>query len=418
MAGIPLLLSACSGGGGKSGGGGIGPVKKEPAPATVAIAPVNGAKKVLPDKGITVSAQGGRLQSVKVQGKGAKKGGLMSDDKTRWRSEWNLHPSSTYTVTATAVNEAGKTTEVTSTFSTLKPSKTFGIADITPSQGETVGVGMPIMVRFDAPVHNRAEVEKALEVQMSKPVEGAWHWFDNQRVDFRTKHYWPKNTKVKFMAHLAGVRGAKGTYATKDYVREFKVGRSQISTVDTRSHYMTVKRDGKVIRKIPISAGSGAKYKWITTNGKHLAMEKSYHVVMDSSTLGCPKGCPDYYRLDVYYTVKFSDSGEYVHGAPWSVGSQGRANVSHGCINASTENAKWFMNTTLRGDPINVTGTRRPLEHMNGWAHWEISWKNWVKGSALKTSVKPGDNVTPTPEKTPERSDTIATPTATGSPGA
>jgi lipoprotein-anchoring transpeptidase ErfK/SrfK len=46
--------------------------------------------------------------------------------------------------------------------------------------------------------------------------------------------------------------------------------------------------------------------------------------------------------------------GVYVHSAPWSVGSQGNANVSHGCINLSPDNAEWYFNTVRVGDPVIV----------------------------------------------------------------
>ena len=84
---------------------------------------------------------------------------------------------------------------------------------------------------------------------------------------------------------------------------------------------------------MPISMGKGTRLAYTTTSGVHLTMEKAHHVVMDSASVGCPPGCPDYYRHDVYYAVRISDSGEYEHSAPWSVGDQGSHNVSHGCIN-------------------------------------------------------------------------------------
>jgi hypothetical protein len=40
---------------------------------------------------------------------------------------------------------------------------------------------------------------------------------------------------------------------------------------------------------------------------------------------------------------RISNSGEFVHAAPWSVAQQGSSNASHGCINLSSDNAKWFF---------------------------------------------------------------------------
>jgi hypothetical protein len=52
--------------------------------------------------------------------------------------------------------------------------------------------------------------------------------------------------------------------------------------------------------------------------------------------------------------------------APWSVGSQGRANVSHGCVNAPPRFAKWLYDLSRRGDIVKVSGTDRELEPDNG----------------------------------------------------
>ena len=92
---------------------------------------------------------------------------------------------------------------------------------------------------------------------------------------------------------------------------------------------------------MPMSAGQGGDWKYYTTSGIHLAMSREPVTVMTSPGIG--PGSAGYYQLTVYNTVRISNSGEYVHSAPWSVGSQGYANVSHGCVNVSPENAAWFI---------------------------------------------------------------------------
>ena len=97
---------------------------------------------------------------------------------------------------------------------------------------------------------------------------------------------------------------------------------------------------------------------------------------MDSSTYGVPSNSPNGYRTEVDYATQISYSGIYVHAAPWSVGSQGYSNVSHGCLNVSTSNAQWFYDNTKRGDIVEIVNTvgsilpgdRRPrrLEHPVG----------------------------------------------------
>ncbi|MFD0478856.1 L,D-transpeptidase family protein [Nonomuraea thailandensis] len=72
---------------------------------------------------------------------------------------------------------------------------------------------------------------------------------------------------------------------------------------------------------------------------------------------------------------------------PWSTGAQGSSNVSHGCVNASPADAKWFYEFTQRGDIIEVTGTSRKLRFGNGPTPWAKSWEDWLAGSALGKPV-------------------------------
>lgn len=398
---------------------GVGLVAQD---AKVVITPGNGTKRTRTDRPIVVTATDGTLRSVTVSNKGRKIEGRMSADGRQWRSLWNLAPSTKYHVTAIARGPSGKETTATSTFTTVKPKRTFSAYWVAPSKGETVGVGMPIIVRFDRPISNKAHVERSLEVRMSTPVEGAWYWNGDQEVIFRTREYWPADTKVSVVAHLSGARAAKGVYGTRDLKTDFTIGDAVISTVNTKKHTMTVKKNGKTIKKMPISAGNATTRAYTTTSGIHLTMSMEHHVVMDSATVGIPKGHPDYYKLDVYHAVRFSNSGEYVHSAPWSVGAQGRANVSHGCVNASPANAKWFKDMTHRGDVLIVTGTKRELEWNNGWGFWQKSWSEWKKGSAAKKVVNPGAraSATPTPGAATPAPTTPApsTPAPSGSPGA
>ncbi|MEU8249440.1 Ig-like domain-containing protein [Nonomuraea sp. NPDC048916] len=337
------------------------------------------------DQTVVVAASGGTLKSVRVTGKQGGLPGVLSADGTRWRSSGTAKPGSTYTVTSVAVNADGKEKQTSTTFSTVKATKLFDIAQITPNKydtGLTVGVGMPIMIAFDQPVTDRVSVERNLVVLTSKPVHGAWHWFDDKHVDFRPAEYWPAHTKVRVEAHLAGVRGGDGLYGKRDVKLDFKIGRSQITKGSTNNHVLVVRRDGKEIRTMPMSAGQGGAWKYYTTSGVHLAMSREPVTVMTSPGIG--PGSAGYYQLTVYNTVRISNSGEYVHSAPWSVGAQGNSNVSHGCVNISPENAAWFIKNTLIGDPIIITGSPRPLEPTNGWGHWQENWKQWLQWSSIK----------------------------------
>jgi lipoprotein-anchoring transpeptidase ErfK/SrfK len=363
---------------------------------SLAVSPVAGtgagAPRPRPDSPVAVQARQGTIENVTVATRGEPVEGTLNADRTQWRSRWALEPGTKYSLTATAVGEDGRTRTVSSEFVTAKASRTLGIVYEAPNDKEVVGVGMPIVMRFEREVTDRVAVERALQVRSSKPVQGAWHWFDGQTLVFRTKDYWPRDTDVTFNARLAGVAGARNTYGGQNKTIRFRVGDEQISTASENKHQMIVRKNGKVVRKMPISMGKGGVRKYTTTNGVHLTMDKGNPVTMTSGWEGIGPGSPGYYSLTVAHAVRISNSGEYVHSAPWSVGSQGSANVSHGCINASPSNARWFYDFTQRGDPYIVTGTSRDLEPDNGWGYWQLKWGDWVKGSALKQSLRVGPN--------------------------
>ncbi|GAA0923455.1 L,D-transpeptidase [Nonomuraea longicatena] len=266
--------------------------------------------------------------------------------------------------------------------------KKLEIADITPegAHKEKVGVGFPIIVTFSRGVVNKAAVESLLEVESERPVEGAWRWVSDNKAIYRTKHYWKPYQKVSFTARLSELNGNTGV---KDVTRRFAVGPANVSVVDTRKHVMKVTRNGKLVKRIPISAGSGGLVKngvdvYLTTSGVHLAMGKKPVERMTSSWMGVtdPKD-PAYYDLQIPWAVRISDTGEYVHQSNGAYQFLGRSNQSHGCVRATPAGAKWFYQISQRGDVIKITGTKRKLDWNNGWSYWQLNWTEWKKGSAL-----------------------------------
>jgi len=350
---------------------------------TVHVSPPFDAKRARPDQRLVVRARGGRLSQVAAYVSGSPGGpvpGRLDPAGTTWRSDWTLRPGAEYTVSATAAGSGGPAAVTMGRFRTRAAEHSIGLAATTPLAGETVGVGMPIILDFDAPVRDRAAVERALEVRAAVPVEGAWRWTGESQVIYRPRRFWPAGQRVTVTAHLAGIRPAPGVYGTADQTFTFTVGREQTSVIDARAHRMLVRRDGEPVRRMNISAGSATTREYTTTSGVHLTMEKGHPVRMISP--GRTKGEPGFYDIMIDHAVRISDSGEYVH-AKDNVWAQGRANVSHGCINARPDQAAWFYATTLRGDPVTITGTSRKLEWHNGWGFWQLPWERWRQGSAL-----------------------------------
>ena len=75
-------------------------------------------------------------------------------------------------------------------------------------------------------------------------------------------------------------------------------------------------------------------------------------------------------------------SGDYLHDAYWSVGEQGFANVSHGCVNLSPADAETYYKLAVPGDPVTITGSPRAGAWDNGWTVWFLSWNQLLHGSA------------------------------------
>ncbi|MBO2460999.1 L,D-transpeptidase [Actinomadura violacea] len=372
---VALLAAGC-------GIGGTGVLSAGESDATVTITPATGTRGVAPDAVIKVKASGGKLAKVTVQGsKGSAVTGELAGDKKTWHSTRTMTPGASYTVTAQA-KSGGKLRTVTSAFTALTPARTLSISDVTPNlRGEEVGVGMPIILRFDRPVADKAAVEKVLHVTPDKPVEGAWRWIGSQEVVYRTKTYWQPHQTVQFRADLAGVNAGGGVYGAADVAETISIGAAQVTTGDIGAHRMTVTRDGRRLRTVPFSAGNGETREFTTTSGVHLLMDKGNPVTMTSP--GRRPGDAGYYQQVVNYAVRFSDSGEYVHSAPWSVGSQGSANVSHGCLNVSPSDAAWFYGIAQRGDVLKLTGSTREVEWDNGWSFWQLPFAKWKEGGAL-----------------------------------
>ncbi|MFC4118099.1 L,D-transpeptidase [Nonomuraea zeae] len=374
---VAALTVSCSGAPAEQGPGTPeGTTTATPQAPTIKISPAEGSAKVSPEKKVVVTAAGGALEDVTVEADGEQVKGSYNTDKTKWVSKTPLKPSTSYNVTA----KAGVTT-TTSAFTTVKPERALQIADVTPNaKGETLGVGAPIIVTFNQPVTNKATIERALEVEAEKPVDGAWRWINDTVAIYRTAKYWPAHQKVTFNAAITGIKGGKGLYGVKDYKATLKIGAKQISKVDTKKHMMYVYKDGKRVQTMRISAGMATTREYTTTSGVHLTMERGNPVRMISP--GRKKGDPGYYDVMIDHAVRISNSGEYVH-AKNNVWAQGVRNVSHGCINSRPDQAKWFYDNFQRGDVVDITGTTRELEWNNGWGFWQMSFSQWKKGSAL-----------------------------------
>jgi lipoprotein-anchoring transpeptidase ErfK/SrfK len=331
---------------------------------------------VRPEAKVTVTASQGRLAQVRVvDSAGHELAGTLAPFGRSWESTAPLALATRYTVTTHIVGVKKRPVVRTSEFSTVRPVAHLGPI-LSPGDHQTVGVGAPIVLQFASPVVDRNTVTHALSVSMSKPVDGAWHWFGPKEVHYRPREYWPVGEQVTVVAKLANVDAGNGVWGEVDRTVSFSIGDSHISTVDTDAHTMTVTANGAVLRTVPQSSG---RDRYPTMGGIHIVLDKAQHVVMDSSTVGIPVNSPDGYKEDVYWNVAITNGGEYVHAAPWSTGAQGNRNVSHGCVNLSTSDATWFYQFSQPGDVVQVIGSRRAPTGDAGTADWNMPWEQWVQ---------------------------------------
>ena len=332
---------------------------------------------------VTVAAKNGTLDRVRLTAGKTKVSGSLSKDGSVWRAGDRLEPGVAYRLTGVAADADGLKRRLDRTFRTVPltlDQQTY--PSIAPLDGETVGVGMPVIVQFDVAVTDRAEAERHLDVE-SKPAQaGSWHWVSDNEVHWRPKSYWRPGTEVTVDADLNGVNVGNGIYGQHDRSSSFTVGDSVIMKIDVDSHDMQVLRNGELLRTIPISAG---KPGFTTRSGIKVIIEKFRYKDMDAATTGISEGDAEYYDIEnVEYAQRVTYSGEFLHAAPWSVSSQGSANVSHGCIGMSTADAGWLYSLTKRGDVVDVVGSDRPMEAFNGYGDWNLSWADYRAGSALR----------------------------------
>ena len=367
-----------------SSAGGSASAKSSPSPTgpAVTITPGGGDKTADPATGITVSAAGGTLKNVTVATSGDPVTGTYSTGRTSWHSALTLNVSQSYTVTAVATAANGTTTTKTSAFRTLTPANTF-TTEIFEGQGQTYGVGMPIILTFNHPITDKAAVERSIELTTSKRVVGAWYWDGSSTLDFRPRDFWPANTTVSFTGRFNGVQGAPGVYGYHTLTQTFGIGQSVIAVASTRTHRTQIYIGGKLTYNWPISTGRGTEP---TVDGSYLTVDKNNPVRM----IGGAKGTASYYNELVNWAVRFTFSGDYYHSAPWSVVDQGTTNVSHGCVNLAPPDAVIYYKLAVPGDPITVTGSPRPGRWDDGWTEWFLSWNQLLGGSALREAVVAG----------------------------
>ncbi|MFE6198023.1 Ig-like domain-containing protein [Streptomyces sp. NPDC057838] len=382
-----LTLTACGGSANakddEKGGGGA----PKTSVAKIAISAEDGSTGAsINTTGVKVSD--GRLTDVKmtVADSGQAVPGSLSSDGRVWKPKEQLERGTKYRISATAKDTDGRTAAANSIFTTVTSSNSF-IGTYTPDHGTTVGVGMPVSFTFDKAITDRKAVQSHISVTSSSGQKVVGHWFNGQRLDFRPEEYWKAGSKVTMKIDLDGVEGANGVFGVQKKTVTFTVGRSQVSTVDANTQTMTVVRDGKTLKSVPISTGDAQH---TTYNGQMVISEKFVQTRMNSRTVGLGG---EYDIPDVPHAMRLTTSGTFLHGNYWyNKGNPpfGRQGTSHGCVGLAdvrgaggSTPAKWFYDNSLIGDVVIVKNSPdKTVAPDNGLNGWNMPWSQWVAGSA------------------------------------
>ncbi|MBB5868142.1 lipoprotein-anchoring transpeptidase ErfK/SrfK [Allocatelliglobosispora scoriae] len=391
-----------------SSAGGDSPAGPPPKASVTITAPAADAKDVPAGVEIVFSAKDAvKTEVVLTDASGATVEGAMHPDGTGWMPGKTLAYGATYTAKVTATGDDNRPAEATATFTTMaKPSKTINFSSFL-ADGAVVGVGMPMIIRLSESIDStadRAAVQRRMQVRTEPAQEGIWTWYSGKEMHWRPKEFWKAGTKIFVDVRMGGVK-VGDSYGKVDLTLDCSTGSALVMTVDDKAKpkVMTVVKDGVILRRIPVSLGRATMP---SSSGTMVIIERLAKTVFDTRTDPNPA---NRYVTPIDYAQRLTWGGEFIHSAPWSVGDQGKRNVSHGCINMSAANAKWLFSITRVGDPVTIKGTPRKLEWNNGWTDWDRPWEDYVKGSAIPY-VAPAPT-TPDPSASPAVSPS-ATPTA------
>ena len=276
--------------------------------SAVSVSPLDGATQVPPG-----AADHGRRRARHAQGasrcargKAGPSRGVLSADRTRWRSLRSMPPGVTYRSPSVAVDAPA---------ARQQPDQHLlhgqGDPDASPST-------RPLPNKDDHRPHGRRghadhdhirpadhrPGRRSSATCWSRPPsrsQGAWHWFDDRTVHFRPKEYWPARTKVR-AGGPARRRARRPGHVRQAGLRPRLQDRPVPDHQGTqRPTTMTVERDGKVIRDDPDQRRPGRRWKYHTTNGIHLAMSREDVTIMTSpgrrprrrrATTGSPSTTP------------------------------------------------------------------------------------------------------------------------------
>lgn len=373
------------------------PVIPTPAkPPVVGLSPFDGAEGISPLRKPVADVINGKITGVSLTDDwGNEIPGLIGDGGTSWSPTERLQFARTYTMTVNSKSDAGLPLSRTSTFSTLVPDNYIhpyievqgGFA---PNPDVRYGVGTIVIAHFDEAVQDKVLAEKNMLVRTDPPVAGSWNWISDSVAHWRPEHYYKPGTRINVDLNVFGLRLGDGLYGQSDAHATINIGDARVAVANDITKQVSVFDNGRLVRTMPTSMGrggttlvAGKTFHWWTPPGIYTVLDKGEVVTMDSQTYGIPPGNADSYKRKIGWATRISTDGIYLHQLDDTLWAQGNTNLSHGCLNLSGENAKWYFNFVQPGDIVEVRYTGGPPLTIAEGGSWGVPWKDWVKGSAL-----------------------------------
>jgi lipoprotein-anchoring transpeptidase ErfK/SrfK len=266
----------------------------------------------------------------------------------------------------------------------------------------TYGVGMPIVTYFSAKITDASAFAKTAKVTINGvPNAGSWYFESSAIIagypleaHYRpaatpgaSDPYWPAHASIKLDLPTKGVSAGTGLVFDDSLTLSMKTGAAHISYVDCQAETMRITSDGASAHaNLPTSCGAA---KTPTYTGTKVVMQKGEDTP-GADTLR-PQGAvqmigspSDPYDLIVPWSVRITQSGEYVHAASWNGGNIGVRSTSNGCTNLNTADAEWFYNFAQVGDVVIYTNTGGSvMPSWDGFGDWNVPQSVWSGGGAV-----------------------------------
>jgi lipoprotein-anchoring transpeptidase ErfK/SrfK len=252
--------------------------------------------------------------------------------------------------------------------------------------GSTYGVGMPIVAYLSAVVTDARAFSRATRVTVNgSPEQGAWYFQKSTiypgypvEAHYRPPRYWPAHASIHLDLPVRGLSAGKGLVYDNSLSLDMSTGAANISTIDGRTERMVVTSDGRQVFSFPVSLGKAATP---TFAGVKVLMDKARVQRMVSHTPG------NEYDLKVPWSVRITNSGEFIHSASWNGGNIGRRSTSHGCTNLNETDARRFFAFARVGDVTVYANTGGPtMPSWDGYGDWNLPWSTWQAGGLAPTN--------------------------------